>query len=238
MASIPFLLAAIWGIESDYGAILANSTLIRPIVPALFTVAAQRRTRFEADEAELVAALRLVADGGWTKETLVGSWAGAMGHTQLIVSALRAYGDRRRRRQPDRSATPPSPTPWPRTAAYLKGLGYRSGEDWGYEVKVPEGFDLLLATRDSLRPVRFFAERGDRACRRRVAFADPEQPVFLYLPAGIDGPAFLMTANYLVLKGYNFSDSYALSVAHLTDRLKGGGAVRRRLAAHHAPCPI
>ena len=56
--------------------------------------------------------------------------------------------------------------------------------------------------------------------RGRV-FADLDTPVFLYAPAGAGGPKFLMTANYLVLKGYNFSDSYALSVAHLADRLKG-----------------
>ena len=70
--------------------------------------------------------------------------------------------------------------------------------------------------------MRFFADRGIRRVAGRV-FADPDQPVFLYLPAGIKGPAFLMTRNYLVLKAHNFADSYALAVAHLTDRLKGAG---------------
>jgi membrane-bound lytic murein transglycosylase B len=68
----------------------------------------------------------------------------------------------------------------------------------------------------------FFAERGIVRVSGRP-FADPNTPVFLYVPAGKDGPKFLMTGNYLVLKGYNFSDSYAMAVAHLTDRLKGGG---------------
>jgi membrane-bound lytic murein transglycosylase B len=88
---------------------------------------------------------------------------------------------------------------------------------------VPEGFDYLLATRTELRPISFFAERGVARVAGRQ-FADPNLPVFLYVPAGKDGPKFLMTQNYLVLKGYNFSDSYAMSVAHMTDRLKGGGA--------------
>ena len=73
-----------------------------------------------------------------------------------------------------------------------------------------------------MRPIRFFAERGVQRVAGRE-FSDPAIEVFLYLPAGISGPKFLMTRNYLVLKDYNFSDSYALAVAHLTDRLKGGG---------------
>ncbi len=108
------------------------------------------------------------------------------------------------------------------TALYLKDLGYVTGEDWGYEVIVPDGFDLLLATRETLRPVSFFADKGVTRVAGRM-FPDADQQVFLYLPAGISGPAFLMTRNYLVFKAHNFADSYALAVAHLTDRLKGAG---------------
>ena len=218
----PYILAAIWGVETDFGAILDNRKLIRPIVPALATVSAQRRGRVAEDEAELIAAMRLIQDHGWTNGTLVGSWAGAIGHTQLIVSAVLKYGtdgDGDGRVDPQTSL----PDALATTAQYLVGLGYVTGHDWGYEVIVPEGFDLLLATRESLRPVRFFAERGIVRVAGR-SFADLDEGVFLYLPAGSDGPAFLMTGNYLALKGYNFSDSYALSVAHLTDRLKGAGA--------------
>lgn len=217
----PYILAAIWGVETDFSAILDNKKLIRPIVPALATVSAQHRGRWAEDEAELIAALKLIQDHGWTNQTLIGSWAGAVGHTQLIVSAILKYGtdgDGDGRIDPHTSLADALAT----TARYLKGLGYVPGSDWGYEVEVPEGFDLLLATREHLRPVRFFAERGIRRVAGRQ-FADPDEGVFLYLPAGVNGPAFLMTGNYLVLKGYNFSDSYALSVAHLTDRLKGAG---------------
>ena len=109
------------------------------------------------------------------------------------------------------------------SAVFLKSLGYKSGTDWGFEVKLPAGFDYSLATRNEMRPVRFFASIGVVRVKARK-FADLDEPVFLYIPAGKDGPKFLMTANYLVLKAYNFSDSYALSVAHLTDRLKGSGS--------------
>lgn len=221
----PHVIAAIWGVETDFGAILGNELMIRPIVPALFTVSAQHRGRWAEDEAELIAAMRLIQDHGWTNKTLAGSWAGAIGHTQLIVSAVLRYGtdgDGDGRVDPVASRADAFAT----TAAYLKGLGYVSGTDWGYEVEIPDGFDLLLASRESLRPVRFFAERGVTRVAGRT-FRDLNEGVFLYLPAGADGPAFLMTSNYLAFKGYNFSDSYALSVAHLTDRLKGGGAFAR-----------
>ena len=108
------------------------------------------------------------------------------------------------------------------SAKFLLDLGYQRGVDWGFEVTVPQGFDYLLADRTTLRPISFFAARGITRASGKP-FADPSVPVFLYAPAGARGPAFLMTANYLVLKGYNFSDSYALSVAQLADRLKGGG---------------
>jgi len=109
------------------------------------------------------------------------------------------------------------------SARFLRALGYQPGIDWGMEVVVPEGFDYLLATRTELRPIAFFAEQGIVRVAGRQ-FADASLPVFLYVPAGKDGPKFLMTQNYLALKGYNFSDSYAMSVAHMTDRLKGGGS--------------
>lgn len=217
----PYVLSAIWGVESDFGAILGNQKLIRPIVRSLMTLAAQHRGRWQADEEELIAAMQLIQDHGWTNETLVGSWAGAIGHTQLIVSGLIRYGtdgDGDGRVDPQASLADAMAS----TAVYLKGLGYRTGEDWGYEVVVPDGFDLLLATRETLRPASFFADRGIRRVAGR-AFADPDQPVFLYLPAGASGPSFLMTRNYLVFKAHNFADSYALAVAHLTDRLKGAG---------------
>jgi membrane-bound lytic murein transglycosylase B len=217
----PYVLGAIWGMETDYGAVLGNGEFIRPILPSLATVAWQRRSRFVEDKADFLAAIRLtIANGGVSP---VGSWAGAIGHLQVNPANVVAHstdgdGDGRvdlHASLPDALAT---------SAVYLRKLGYQPGFDWGFEVSVPEGFDYLLATRDQLRPVSFFAERGIARISGRP-FADPSTPVFLYVPAGKDGPKFLMTGNYLVFKGYNFSDSYALAIGHLTDRLKGGGAL-------------
>lgn len=147
--------------------------------------------------------------------------AGAIGHLQVNPSNVVAHGrdgDGDGRIDLHNSLQDALAT----SATFLRHLGYQPGVDWGFEVEVPPGFDYTLATRDELRPARFFAERGVTRVKGRT-FADPDLPVFLYVPAGQNGPKFLMTQNYLVLKGYNFSDSYALSVAHMADRLKGSG---------------
>jgi len=216
----PYILGAIWGIETDYGAVLGNARLIRPIIRSLATLVHQRRGRLAEDEQDFLAALRLVQQGPLDRDRLVGSWAGAIGHLQVNPSNVIAHGadgDGDGRIDLHNSLADALAT----SARFLRDLGYQPGMDWGFEVEVPAGFDYLLATREQLRPIGFFAERGvARVGGRR--FADLSTPVFLYAPAGHTGPRFLMTSNYLVLKGYNFSDSYALAVAHLTDRLKGG----------------
>lgn len=215
----PYVLGAIWGMETDYGAVLSQTKLIRPIVRSLATVVWQRRVRFAEDKADFIAALKLTERSGGVSP--MGSWAGAIGHLQVNPSNVLAHGkDGDGDGQVDlhNSLADALVT----SAIYLRALGYQPGMDWGFEVDVPEGFDYLLATRDQLRPIRFFAERGIARVAGRQ-FQSLETPVFLYIPAGHTGPKFLLTANYLAFKGYNFSDSYALAIGHLTDRLKGGG---------------
>jgi membrane-bound lytic murein transglycosylase B len=217
----PYILGAIWGVETDYGAVLGNAKLIKPIIRSLATVVFQKRGRLREDEADFIAALLLVQRGPLDAQQLIGSWAGAIGHLQVNPSNVIAHGsdgDGDGRVDLHNSLADALAT----SAKFLRDIGYTPGVDWGFEVDVPASFDWLLADRETLRPIAFFAERGVTRVRGR-AFADPTLPVFLYAPTGANGPKFLMTSNYLVLKGYNFSDSYALSVAHLADRLKGGG---------------
>lgn len=217
----PYILGAIWGIETDYGSVLNNPKYIRPIIRSLATLVHQRRGRLKEDEADFIGALQLIQMGPLNRDTLVGSWAGAIGHLQVNPSNVVAHGRDGdgdgsidlHNSLPDALAT---------SATFLRDLGYQPGMDWGFEVEVPAGFDYSLATREELRPIRFFAERGVTRVKGRE-YSELDTPVFLYVPAGQNGPKFLMTQNYLVLKGYNFSDSYALSVAHMADRLKGSG---------------
>jgi membrane-bound lytic murein transglycosylase B len=217
----PYILGAIWGMETDYGSVLGNKKYIKPIIRSLATLVHQRRSRLKEDEADLIAALQLVQRGPLNAQTLVGSWAGAIGHLQVNPSNVVANGtDGDGDGQVDlhNSLADALAT----SAVYLRKLGYQSGMDWGFEVELPQGFDYTLAGRSQYRPVGFFADRGVTRVKGRD-FADRDQQVFLYVPTGKNGPKFLMTPNYLVLKGYNFSDSYALSVAHMADRLKGTG---------------
>lgn len=217
----PYILGAIWGVETDYGAVLGNGKLIRPVIRSLATVVHQRRSRLKEDEADLIAALLLVQKLGMQPDALVGSWAGAIGHLQVNPSNILKYGtdgDGDGRIDLNASLADALAT----SAAFLRGMGYRPGLDWGFEVELPAGFDYLLADREQMLTVGFFADMGVRRVGGRQ-FSDRGIPAFLYVPAGKDGPKFLMTPNYLVLKGYNFSDSYAMSVAHMADRLKGSG---------------
>jgi len=217
----PYMLGAIWGIETSYGAVLDNPKYIKPIIPSLATLVYLKRSRLQADEADFIAALQLVQKGPLDATHLLGSWAGAIGHLQVNPSNVVIYatdGDGNGKVDlqdslPDALAT---------SAKYLLGLGYKPHLDWGYEVKVPKGFDYLLVDRSKLRPISFFTKRGVRRANGKP-FHNLAVPVFLYAPAGAGGPKFLMTGNFTVLKGYNASDSYALSVSHLADRLKGSG---------------
>jgi membrane-bound lytic murein transglycosylase B len=148
----PYLLGAIWGIETDYGAVLGNDSLIRPIVRSLATVTYQRRSRFTEDKADLIAALRLAeANGGVSP---IGSWAGAIGHLQVNPSNVLPNGtdgDGDGRIDLHNSLADALAT----SAKFLRQLGYQPGIDWGFEVSLPAGFDYLLADRDQLRPISF-----------------------------------------------------------------------------------
>ncbi|MEP7240931.1 MAG: lytic murein transglycosylase [Devosia sp.] len=217
----PYLLGAIWGIETSYGAILDNPRFIKPVIRSLATLVYQHRGRYEADKGDFIGALKLVQRGPLDAAHLRGSWAGAIGHLQVNPSNVVIHGtdgDGDGRIDLEDSLADALAT----SAKFLLDLGYVPGVDWGFEVTVPQGFDWLLADRSTLKPVALFKALGVTRANGRP-FPDAAMPVFLYAPAGARGPAFLMTGNYLVLKGYNFSDSYALAVAHLTDRLKGAG---------------
>lgn len=217
----PYLLASIWGIETNYGRVLGDTQYIRPIVPSLATLVHQRRVRLEGDTKDLIAALLLVQRGPLDATQLVGSWAGAIGHLQVNPSNVIEYGtdgDGDGAIDLHNSLSDALAT----SAKFLIGLGYTPGLEWGFEVTVPDGFDYLLATRDQLRPISFFTDLGV-ARVGGAAFDDPTIPVFLYAPTGAKGPKFLLTRNYLILKGYNNSDSYAMAISHLQDRLKGRG---------------
>ncbi len=212
------VLLAIWGIESGYGSVLTDPRKVRPVLRSLATLACAGGPRVATWTEELVAALRILDLGRTTPERLTGSWAGAMGHTQFMPTTILRHaldfdGDGRAdiwTSAPDALAS---------TAQYLRTLGWRPGESWGGEVSLPVGFDHRLADETTARSLAEWRGLGVMPAGRAIG-ADTDT-ARLVLPAGARGPAFLLRPNFQALLGYNAAFSYALAVAHLSDRLRG-----------------
>ncbi len=212
----PHIVVAIWGIETSFGANRGNTATLA----TLATLAKDGR-RGAFFEAQLVDALRIVQAGDISPGAMVGSWAGAFGHTQFMPSSFLAYavdfnGNGRR----DVWAEDPSDA-LASAANYLARRGWVRGQPWAVEVSLPTGFDLGLTGQ------RQSSEGWARSGLRRAAGGQlPDGQARLILPGGARGPAFLAYGNYDVLKEYNISDAYVLALGHLSDRLAGGGPLR------------
>jgi membrane-bound lytic murein transglycosylase B len=110
------------------------------------------------------------------------------------------------------------------TANMLKRMGWASGEGWGYEVVVPQGFDYRLADAGREQTIHQWEQLGVRRAGD-AAFPRAGDRAFLLAPAGARGPSFLMLHNFRVIMKYNPAEAYALAIGHLADRLRGGGAI-------------
>jgi len=215
----PATVVAVWGVESNYGRITGKY----PLVQALGTLSCfgRRQSYFQG---EFFAALRILQRGDVAPERLTGSWAGAFGHTQFMPAtyerlAVDFDGDGRR------DLVDNSADALASTANFLRRGGWQSGQPWGFEVRLPAAFDPALAGRRNKRPASDWAALGVVAVDGRTlansGLADGERTAIL-LPAGPRGPAFIVTRNFDVIYGYNAAESYALAIAHLADRLRGG----------------
>jgi len=220
---------AIWGVESNFG----TSAGTRSVIRSLATLAAgdERRPRFW--RAEFIAALRILEQGDIAPERMTGSWAGAMGHTQFMPTTYRAHAvdfDRDGRRNIWDSAVDGLAS----TANYLKASGWRPEDPWGFEVVLPKGFDYSLSAPGRAQPVSFWRQRGVKR-PGGVAVRETVSPLQLILPAGAQGPAFLVTGNFRAILRYNPAEAYALAVGHLADRIAGGEPVMTAWPASDRP---
>jgi len=214
------VIVAIWGLESAYGTFRGGSLVIN----SLATLAYDAR-RAEFFEGELLDALKILQARDTTSANLKGSWAGAMGHTQFMPSSFQAHavdfdGDGRRNIWGDdpRDALAS-------TGAYLKHFGWIKGQPWGVEVQLPEGFDYLLADREVVKLPSVWAAMGV-VDTQGDAVPDHGQASVL-LPGGARGAAFMIFDNFEVLEKYNTADAYVVGVGHLSDRIKGGAAIKQ-----------
>jgi membrane-bound lytic murein transglycosylase B len=211
-----FILAAIWGVESNYGTKGGDRSVLRST--ATLACVGRRRDFFRE---EFLSALEILARGDVKPDRLIGSWAGAFGPTQFMPTTFRRFAidfDRDGRRDFVDSTADMIAS----TANLLHSNGWVPGESWGYEVVLPAGFNYLLADRTKQMTVAQWESLGVKRAGDKP-FPRPSEKAFLLLPAGARGPAFLMLQNFRVIMKYNPAEAYALAIGHLADRLRGGG---------------
>ena len=199
----------VWGVESNFGQTLGK----KPLFESLATLSCfdRRQSYFQGEYAN---ALKIVQNGDIAPSDMTGSWAGAFGQTQFMPStflelAVDFDGDGRRdlvNSVPDALAS---------TANFLSKRGYRTGEPWGYEVKLPSGF-WAASNRKDKKPISQWRSQGITLANGSPLPSDLSSAGLL-LPAGMEGPAFLVGKNFDTFYSYNASENNALAIAHLSD---------------------
>ncbi len=208
----PAIIVAVWGVESNFGKNFGK----RPVVQSLATLVCEAPRRNEYFKKELMAALKILDHGDIAPQEFYGSWAGAFGHTQFMPStflttAVDLDGDGRKN-----IASSPADA-LGSTANFLHKAGWVPGLGWGFEVRLPEGY-AGPSGRTNRQSMSAFSAHG---VRRLDGGGLGEGRAALLLPAGRNGPAFLVTRDFDAVYGYNAAESYALAICVLSDRLRG-----------------
>ncbi len=211
---------AVWGVESNFGQISGSY----PLLQALGTLSCEGR-RQSFFRGEFFTTMRILQRGDLTEQQMKGSWAGAFGHTQFMPStyeelAVDFDGDGRRDLVSSTSDALAS------TANFLKKRGWQTGMPWGFEVRIPDDMSIAGESRRNKKSLSSWVSRG-------VVRADggaliqgnlsSSSAAGLMAPAGANGPVFLVFKNFDAIYSYNAAESYALAIAHLSDRLQGNG---------------
>ncbi|WP_170763478.1 lytic murein transglycosylase [Ruegeria lacuscaerulensis] len=210
------VVTAIWGLETSFGTFRGSDQTIRSLATLAFDA---RRAKFF--ETQLVAALRIIQAGDVSPGNMVGSWAGAMGHTQFMPTSYLDHavdfdGDGRR----DIWSDDPTDA-LASAAAYLARHGWTKGQPWGIEVRLPEGFDFATAKRDYTLMPSEWASHG--VVTPDGAPVPDHGKAAILLPAGGQGVALMIFDNFRVIEKYNGADAYVIGIGHLSDRLSGRG---------------
>ncbi|MGO9483321.1 MAG: lytic murein transglycosylase [Rhodomicrobium sp.] len=213
-----YTMLGLWGMESAYGDLVTNPKHMRPIFPALAALAWGEPRRRSYWEQELLNALVIVERGWCTPEEMIGSWAGAMGHTQWMPEVWLNMGVDFNR---DGRISPygPPDDALAGTAKYIAQRGnYQKGERWGYEVRAPA---RAAARARGMRTVASWHTAGVTRANGKP-FPQPQEHARLWQPIP-GGPLFLLTRNFDAVRSYNPSNNYALALCHLGDRIAGEG---------------
>ncbi len=215
----PQYIVSFWGLETNFGSFLGKMN----VLDSLATLACDQR-RSEFFTKELMEALRLVETGVADHDTMLGSWAGAMGNMQFMPSAYRRYavdGDGDGKADLWNSL----PDAFTSAAHFLQQLGWEKELRWGREVLLPKSFDYSLAGRDVSKPLKEWSQLG---ITDAIGNALPklDLPSSIIVPAGHTGPAFVVYKNFFVTMDWNRSEYYAIAVGRLADRINGAGALK------------
>lgn len=206
----PYIILGVWGLETNFGKNPGDLSTIRCLATLAYA-----RYRGDYFRKELLDALDILEQGHVSAQAMQGSWAGAMGQTQFMPSAFKRYAidfEGSGRKDIWHSV----PTALGSTAYYLKKHGWIPGETWGYEVFPPHHDGT-----EGARP-RAFTSWAALGYHRADGQPMPERgEASLIMPAGPEGPHFLVTRNFKVIKSYNNSTAYALGVALLAERIAG-----------------
>ena len=224
----PRYLIALWGLETTFGDYLGSFRVIEALATLAYD---QRRAQFF--RTELLNALKIVEEGHISTDAIRGSWAGAMGHMQFISSTFIGHavdynGDGRKDiwgNLPDTFAS---------AANFLGNIGWQPKQIWGREVRLPEDFNLKLATIDLKKTL---AEWSLLGVRRSDGTTLPQANMAgsIVLPQGHNGPAFLVYDNFRAILRWNRSINYAISVGYLADRIAGLPQIANGRDAEHEP---
>jgi len=219
-------LVSFWGLETNYGGYFGDWS----VPDALATLACDNR-RGPFFTKELFNAMRIIDAGDISPDKMIGSWAGAMGHMQFMPStflnyAIDADDDGRRNLWGSLADAMTS------AANFLRKVGWNATFDWGQEVLLPTGFNYSLAGRHHQQTRDYWIKQGVKPLPG-TELLSTNQKLSLLVPAGHQGPAFLVTPNFKVIMRWNNSEYYALTVGHLADRIDGMPALSKKPPTTH-----
>lgn len=215
----PQLITAIWGLETAYGATFGGFNVIEA-----FATLGYHGRRSAFGKQQLLAALQIIDSGDIAADQMIGSWAGAMGHTQFIPTSFKERAvdyDQDGKRDIWNSMG----DVFASTANYMSNAKWQVDETWGAAITLPANFDWSLADRSVKKPVSEWAALGIKAAHGD-ALPQSSGEAWILLPAGHQGPAFIALPNFRSIMRYNNSTAYALGISMLADRIAGGPALK------------
>ncbi len=218
----PHYLLAFWGLETNFGSYKGKM----PVLDSLATLACDKR-RSKYFTQEFLVAVKLMEREKLQKEDMIGSWAGAMGHTQFMPSAYTHYaidgdGDGQINLWASEEDALSS------AANFLASLGWKRSFRWGREVQLPENFDYQESGYKNRKPLSEWNAQGVKKADGS-ALGEDDTTAYVIVPAGHNGPAFIAYKNFRVIMRWNNSEFYAIAVGVLADRIAGASGIKATL---------